>query len=118
MKAPQLTGEEAILECLAIIDRCAGATAPGRYADGYRAAALDIRTFIESRFGARPIAAWQRDVREMEIEARTISRVIGLVRREQASASSAAVRRVLENLIDAIDEGDVESSVRISLDVG
>jgi hypothetical protein len=118
MKANSSTADEAIVECLAIIERCSGATGTGRYADGYRAAAADIRAGIEARFGVREIGSWERDLQEVEIEARTLSRVIGLLRRQQASSSSAAIRRVLGDVITAIDDGDVESTLRLTRDAG
>lgn len=119
MKAEDLTANEAIDECLAIVDRSVAATATGRYADGYRAAATDIRAGIEARFGGRTVAPWERELRDMEIEARTMSRVLGLLRREQLRSSSAIVRRALTDLINAIDDGDAESNVQLTLtDVG
>jgi hypothetical protein len=119
MKPDDLTADETIAECLAIVDRCAGASATGRYADGYRAAAADIRASIEARFGARPVASWERELRDVEVEARTLSRVMGLLRREQARSSSAAIRRTIADLIRAIDEeDDLESSVHLARDVG
>ena len=108
MKPDDLTADEAVVECLAIVERCAGATGTGRYADGYRAAAADIRALVLARFGARPVAAFERDLRDVEIEARAVSRVLGLLRREQMRSSSAAIRRVLGDLITAIDEDEVE----------
>lgn len=118
MKADDLTADDAVVECLAIVDRCGGASGEGRYADGYRAAAADIRACIEERFGARPVPDWERELREVEVEARTLSRVIGLLRREQARSSSAAIRRTIADLISAIDNEEAESSVQLARDVG
>lgn len=110
MKVADLVANDAVVECLAIADRCAGATGTGRYADGYRAAANDMRALIEARFGMRSMASYERDVRDVEIEARTLSRVIGLLRREQSRSSSAAIRRALADLITKIDDDEMESS--------
>lgn len=118
MAANDLTAEDAVVECLAIVEQCAEATASSRYSDGYRAAAADIRAAIEARFGARSVAAWERDLREVEIEARTLSRVIGLLRREQTRTSSAAIRRAIADLIAAIDAEELESSVQLARDAG
>jgi hypothetical protein len=114
MKADDLTADAAVVECLAIVERCAGATAIGRYGDGYRAAAADIRALIEGRFGARSVEAWEREVRDAEIEARTLSRVIALLRREQTRSSSAAIRRVLGDLITTIDDGEDETVLQLT----
>lgn len=118
MKPDDLTAEDAVADCVAIVERCAGATGVGRYADGYRAAAADIRAAIEARLGLKPLAAWERDLHDVEIEARTLSRIIGLLRREQARSSSAAIRRAIADLIDALDEEEIESSVQLTRDVG
>lgn len=110
MDPSHLTADEAVLECLAIVEQCAGATAPGRYGDGYRAAAANIRSLIEARFGRRPIEAWEQDLHDTEVEARALARVIGVIRREQTRSSSAAIRRVLGDLIATIDDGESEPS--------
>jgi hypothetical protein len=117
-KPEEVTADEAVVECLAIVDRCSAASATGRYAEGYRAAAADIRACIEARFGARPVAGWERELRDVEVEARTLSRVIGLLRREQARSSSAAIRRTIGDLITAIDDEEIESSVQLTREVG
>lgn len=120
MKAQDMTGADGVIaECLAIVDRCGGATGTGRYADGYRAAAADIQASIQARFGERTPASWERELRDVEIEARTLSRVIALLRREQALTSSATVRRALSDLILAIDDVESEEPSReIRRDVG
>lgn len=105
----RMTAAEAIVECLAITDRCARATAQGTFADGYRAAAEEIRACIEARFRVRPTEAWEREIREVEIEARTLARLIVLLRRTQASSPSMLVRRALEEVVTAIDEGELEA---------
>lgn len=119
MNADGRTPDEVVGECLAIVDRCSESTGTGRWADGYRAAAVDIRAGIEARFGARIVEPWERELRDVEVEARTLSRVLGLLRREQAMTSSAVVRRAISDLITAIDNGEAEaSSVEITRDVG
>jgi hypothetical protein len=120
MKAGDMTGADGVIaECLAIVDRCGGATGTGRYADGYRAAAADIRAFIQARFAGQPVASWERDLRDVEVEARTLSRVIALLRREQTLTSSATVRRALTDLIIAIDDVETEEPSReIQRDTG
>src|SRR5690606_37613874 len=97
--AGDLTAEEVSGQIMGIVARCEGATAPGSYADGYRAAAADIRGAIQARFADRPVAPWERDVREVEIEARALSKVSAVLRRQQARASSALVRRALSEAI-------------------
>lgn len=113
MNAKHLRTDDVIVDCLAIVDRCGKASGEGRYADGYRAASADIRVAIEARFGTRPMAEWEPDLRELEIEARTLSRVMRILRREQAMAPNMAVRNAITEIIRAIDEEEPESSVQV-----
>lgn len=118
MKASDWTAEQAVIECLAIVEDCAQATGTGRFADGYRAAAADVRARLEAKLGRREPDSWERDLRDVEIEARTLSRVIGLIRREEMRSSSAIARRALRDLIEAINDGEAESAMQLARDAG
>jgi hypothetical protein len=62
--------------CEAIAADRALATNVGDYADGYRAAANDIARAIRAkRFGRQPTRL-ERDLRDVEMEARTLARIV------------------------------------------
>lgn len=106
-----LSPEDAVAQCLAITDECGAATGAGSFADGYRAAAGDIRRRITVRLGGREATRDEREIRDIEIEARTLARVARLLRREQAKSSSAVARRTLAGVIEMLENGEMEADV-------
>lgn len=104
MHTGKRTAEECVAVCLAIADECGGVTGIGPFAEGYRSAAADIRARIETRLGDRRPSPWERELRDVEVEARTVAKILGLVRRHRDASESAIARRTLDDLAAAIDD--------------
>jgi hypothetical protein len=75
--------------CAALAEEHTHATGTGRYADGFRAAAKQIAQHIARLRDGLPPSRLERDLRDAEVVARTLARVV-----------SAA-----ERICDELDEG-------------
>ena len=86
--------------CEAIAEDRAQATANNVYAEGYRCAARDIAEAIRAKRQGRGPTQLERDLRDVEIEARTLARVVAAAedvmdRSGPHTSPAEAVRRVL-----------------------
>ena len=70
------TVSEAFAMCEAIAEERAHATQSNAYADGYRSAAHDIARAIRARRRGLPPTQLERELRDVEVEARTLARVV------------------------------------------
>jgi hypothetical protein len=102
------SASEAFVACEAIAADRALASKPGDFADGYRAAANDIVAAIRAKREGRPPTPLERDLREAEIEARTLARVVAVASNVVAGVSenacaADAVRDVLAHFFHRVD---------------
>jgi hypothetical protein len=68
----------AYAECEAIARERLHATSSGAYTDGYRRAAKEISEAIRRKYDGRALTELERDLRDVEIEARTLARVVAV----------------------------------------
>ncbi len=104
----QLSAADVVARCVAIAEERALATGRTSYADGYRAAAEEIRARIVTLLGPVEPSGFERelrDLRDVEVEARALVRVLELLRRHHARTPSAVARRVLVDVMAEIDRG-------------
>jgi hypothetical protein len=102
--------------CEAIAEERARATSCGDFADGYRCAAREIATAIRARCEARVPTPLERELRDAEVEARTLAHVVtvasGVITDLGANTHAAeGIRRVLkaffaENDLPAVIRGE------------
>lgn len=100
----------AFVACEAIATDRALSTDTGDFADGYRAAANDIAVAIRAkRYGLQPTPL-ERDLRDAEMEARTLARIVAVAAEVVTEAETCqemtgpeAVREVLAYFFDPID---------------
>ena len=76
MVSSAASADEAFAWCESIARERMHATRPGEYANGYRAAGREIAEAIRSRGRGELMNAIQRDLRDAEVEARTLARVV------------------------------------------
>jgi hypothetical protein len=119
--------DHAFATCEAIAEDRALATSSGAFADGYRAAAADIARAIRAKADGRERTPLARDLRDAEVEARTLARVVAaaanVVRERRGDERAAdAVREVLQCFFERLDlPADLrvreprESTTRLSL---
>jgi hypothetical protein len=99
---------EAYAECEAIAYRRTLATRPGDFADGYRCAAREIATAIRAKSRATPPTLLERELRDVEVEARTLARVVSAAAAVVVDAgcrtpAAEAVRRLLAEFFVPLD---------------
>jgi hypothetical protein len=80
--------------CAALVEEHTQATGAGAYADGFRAAATRIVRQIALLRAGQPSTRLERDLRDAEVEARTLARVV--LAAERVSASMRASGGSLE----------------------
>jgi hypothetical protein len=106
---PAKTPEEAYAVCEAIAENRTRATARNAYGDGYRAAAEHIMAEIRANRVGRPSSAeLDRELREVELEARVMVRVIDaavhVVERSGIRSDAAdAIRLLVSSFFDSDD---------------
>jgi hypothetical protein len=101
----QDSNEAAFRTCEAIAREQALATGEGEYADGYRSAAERIAASIRARRGGEDVTPLERDLRDVEMEARAFARFLEVVRNrievEGGGDGTAALRSLLSELLGA-----------------
>jgi hypothetical protein len=104
---PARTPEEAYAACEAIAENRTLATARSAYGDGYRAAAEHIAAEIRANRAGCDAVDLERDLREAEVEARTMARVLEVAVRvvEGAGAQTQAADAV-RTLVSAFFAAD------------
>jgi hypothetical protein len=126
-----LTASQAFTLCDRVATECAEASGQGDYASGYRAAGDWMKREILRLAEGRPRSFVEREIRDVEIEARTLARVVHvaeqlIVSRRGDDPASDGVRALVATLCDDANlpvplrtravRGERESSTRLRND--